>query len=191
MVPSPKAVAFSSIAWVTCPKAEELLPAIITSFPFTAPFAAANDAIAASAAARVFAYFILTLLVLPRMKNDIVDVFEACIDGTLDQMDLQFADNAAVCVVLASGGYPVSYRKGYPIQGLDAFPGNDGTYCFHAGTAFDSEGRIVTNGGRVLDVVALGDNLKAARAKAYEAVKRISFRDQYMRTDIGHAIDEA
>ena len=130
-------------------------------------------------------------VVLPRMKNDIVDVFEACIDGTLDQMDLQFADNAAVCVVLASGGYPVSYRKGYPIQGLDAFPGNDGTYCFHAGTAFDSEGRIVTNGGRVLDVVALGDNLKAARAKAYEAVKRISFRDQYMRTDIGHAIDEA
>ena len=130
-------------------------------------------------------------VVLPRMKNDIVDVFEACIDGTLDQMDLQFADNAAVCVVLASGGYPVSYRKGYPIQGLDAFLGNDGTYCFHAGTAFDSEGRIVTNGGRVLDVVALGDNLKAARAKAYEAVKRISFRDQYMRTDIGHAIDEA
>ena len=130
-------------------------------------------------------------VVLPRMKNDIVDVFEACIDGTLDQMDLQFADNAAVCVVLASGGYPVSYRKGYPIQGLDAFLGNDGTYCFHAGTAFDSEGRIVTNGGRVLDVVALGDNLKAARAKAYEAVKRISFRDQYMRTYIGHAIDEA
>ncbi|MGI6106950.1 MAG: phosphoribosylamine--glycine ligase [Lachnospiraceae bacterium] len=130
-------------------------------------------------------------VVLPRMKNDIVDVFEACIDGTLDRIDLQFEDNAAVCVVLASGGYPVSYQKGYPIEGLDRFDGSDGTYCFHAGTKFDGAGRVVTNGGRVLDVVALGDNLKAARANAYKAAERLSFRDMYMRHDIGRAIDEA
>ncbi len=111
-------------------------------------------------------------VVLPRMKNDIVDVFEACVDGTLDQIDLQFEDNAAVCVVLASRGYPVKYEKGFEIRGLENFKGKDGYYVFHAGSRF-SDGKIVTNGGRVLGVTALGKDLKEARANAYEAVKWI------------------
>ena len=129
-------------------------------------------------------------VVLPRMKNDIVDVFEACIDGTLDQIDLQFEDNAAVCVVLASGGYPVSYEKGFPIEGLENLKGGDGVYVFHAGTRKEN-GRFVTNGGRVLGVTATGPDLKAARANAYEAVKQVTFEKAYCRSDIGKAIDEA
>lgn len=129
-------------------------------------------------------------VVLPRMKNDIIDVMEACIDGKLDTIDLQFEENAAVCVVLASGGYPVSYEKGYPISGLDAFEGKEDYFCFHAGTKL-SDGKIVTNGGRVLGITATGKDLKEARAKAYEAVKWVSFEKQYMRNDIGKAIDEA
>ena len=129
-------------------------------------------------------------VVLPRMKNDIVDVFEACIDGTLDQIDLQFEDNAAVCVVLASGGYPVSYEKGFPIEGLENLKGRDGVYVFHAGTRKEN-GRFVTNGGRVLGVTATGPDLKAARANAYEAVKQVTFEKAYCRSDIGTAIDEA
>ena len=130
-----------------------------------------------------------TQVVLPRMKNDLVDVFEACIDGTLDQIDLQFEDNAAVCVVLASDGYPEHYEKGYKITGFENFDGKDGYYVFHAGTRFDGED-IVTNGGRVLGVVAKGSDLKAARANAYEATKWIQFDNKYMRNDIGKAIDE-
>lgn len=129
-------------------------------------------------------------VVLPRMKNDIIDVMEACIDGKLDTIDLQFEENAAVCVVLASGGYPVSYEKGYPISGLDAFEGKEDYFCFHAGTKL-SDGKIVTNGGRVLGITATGKDLKEARAKAYKAVKWVSFEKQYMRNDIGKAIDEA
>ena len=129
-------------------------------------------------------------VVLPRMKNDIVDVFEACIDGTLDQIDLQFEDNAAVCVVLASGVYPVSYEKGFPIEGLGNLKGRDGVYVFHAGTRKEN-GRFVTNGGRVLGVTATGPDLKAARANAYEAVKQVTFEKAYCRSDIGKAIDEA
>ena len=129
-------------------------------------------------------------VVLPRMKNDIIDVMEACIDGKLDTIDLQFEENAAVCVVLASGGYPVSYEKGYPISGLNAFEGKEDYFCFHAGTKL-SDGKIVTNGGRVLGITATGRDLKEARAKAYEAVKWVSFEKQYMRNDIGKAIDEA
>lgn len=132
-----------------------------------------------------------TQVVLPRMKNDIVEVFEACIDGTLDQIDLEFEDNAAVCVVLASDGYPVKYEKGLPIRGLEDFRQKDGYYVFHAGTAFDREGRIVTNGGRVLGVTATGENLKAARANAYRAAEWVDFDNKYMRHDIGKAIDEA
>ncbi len=132
-----------------------------------------------------------TQVVLPRMKNDIVDVFEACIDQTLDQIDLQFEDNAAVCVVLASDGYPVHYEKGYPISGLETFKNRDGYYVFHAGTAKNSDGQIVTNGGRVLGVTAKGADLKQARANAYEATEWISFANKYMRHDIGKAIDEA
>lgn len=129
-------------------------------------------------------------VVLPRMKNDIVDVFEACIDGTLDQMELEFEDNAAVCVVLASGGYPVSYEKGFPIHGLEHFKDKEGVYVFHAGTKCEN-GQIVTSGGRVLGVTATGSDLKAARANAYEAVKLVNFEKAYCRSDIGKAIDEA
>lgn len=131
-----------------------------------------------------------TQVVLPRMKTDIIDVFEACIDGKLDEIKLEFEDNAAVCVVLASKGYPVSYEKGFPIEGFDKFD-NQKYYCFHAGTKFDAEGRIVTNGGRVLGITALGSNLKEARKNAYEATEWISFENKYMRHDIGKAIDEA
>lgn len=129
-------------------------------------------------------------VVLPRMKNDIIEVIDACIDGTLDQVDLQFEDNAAVCVVLASQGYPVSYEKGFPIKGLENFGGKEGYYCFHAGTKLTDQG-IVTNGGRVLGVTATGATLKEARANAYEATKWVTFDNKYMRTDIGKAIDEA
>ncbi len=130
-------------------------------------------------------------VVLPRMKNDIIDVMEACVDGRLDEIDLQFEDNAAVCVVLASDGYPVSYEKGFPVHGLEKFAGKDDYYCFHAGTALDADGEIVTNGGRVLGVTATGSDLKEARAKAYEATEWVQFENKYMRTDIGRAIDEA
>lgn len=131
-----------------------------------------------------------TQVVLPRMKTDIIDVFEACIDGKLDEIKLEFENNAAVCVVLASEGYPVSYEKGFPIEGFDKFD-NRKYFCFHAGTKFDAEGRIVTNGGRVLGITALGSNLKEARRNAYEATEWISFKNKYMRHDIGKAIDEA
>ena len=93
-------------------------------------------------------------VVLPRLKNDIIDVFNACIDGTLDKIDLQFEDKACVCVILASDGYPLAYEKGKIITGLDNFKGKDGYYCFHAGTKFDDNGNIVTNGGRVLGITA-------------------------------------
>ena len=129
-------------------------------------------------------------VVLPRMKNDIIEVMEACVDGTLDQIDLQFEDNAAVCVVLASDGYPVAYEKGFVIEGLDKFEKKEGYYCFHAGTKLTEKG-IVTNGGRVLGVTAKGSSLKEARENAYAATEWISFENKYMRHDIGRAIDEA
>ncbi len=130
-------------------------------------------------------------VVLPRMKNDVIDVMEACVEGRLDQIDLQFEDNAAVCVVLASDGYPVSYEKGFEIKGLENFEGKDDYFCFHAGTKFDENGKIVTNGGRVLGITATGKDLKEARAKAYEATEWVDFANKYMRHDIGKAIDEA
>ena len=132
-----------------------------------------------------------TQVVLPRMKNDIVEVFEACVDGTLDQIDLEFEDNAAVCVVLASEGYPVKYEKGLKIKGLEAFEDKDSYFVFHAGTKFDQEGCVVTNGGRVLGVTATGATLKDARANAYEAANWVTFDNKYCRSDIGKAIDEA
>ena len=128
-------------------------------------------------------------VVLPRMKNDIMDVMEACVDGTLDKIDLEFEDNAAVCVVLASDGYPVSYEKGFKISGLDKFDNNE-YYCFHAGTAFDSDGNFITNGGRVLGVTAKGNDLLEARKKAYDATAWVDFDNKYMRNDIGKALDE-
>lgn len=130
-----------------------------------------------------------TQVVLPRMKNDIVDVFEACIDGTLEQIELDFSEDAAVCVVLASDGYPEKYEKGFEITGLEEFQNKEGYSIFHAGTKLE-DGRMVTNGGRVLGVTALGRDLKDARKNAYAATDRISFANKYMRTDIGKAIDE-
>lgn len=131
-------------------------------------------------------------VVLPRLENDIVDVFEACIDGTLDQVDLKFDnDRATVCVILASDGYPVEYKKGFPIEGLEKFKGKDDYYVFHSGTKFNENGQIVTNGGRVLGVTVTGKDLKEARKKAYEATEWISFENKYMRHDIGKAIEEA
>lgn len=132
-----------------------------------------------------------TQVVLPRMKNDLVDLFEACIDGTLDQINLEFEDNAAVCVVLASAGYPEHYEKGFEIRGLENFKDREGYYVFHAGSKFDEQGHVVTNGGRVLGVTATGSSLKEARANAYKATEWIDFDNKYMRHDIGHAIDEA
>ena len=131
-----------------------------------------------------------TQVVLPRMKNDLIQVFEACIDGTLDQIHLEFEDNAAVCVVLASDGYPEHYEKGFKISGLEKFAGRDGYYVFHAGSRFDQDGAVVTNGGRVLGVTAKGDTLKEARANAYQAAEWVEFDNKYMRRDIGKAIDE-
>lgn len=129
-------------------------------------------------------------VVLPRMKNDMIDVMEACVDGRLDTIDLQFEDNAAVCVVLASDGYPISYKKGYEIKGLEAFDNHQDYYCFHAGTAL-ADGKVVTAGGRVLGITAKGSDLKQARKKAYEATEWVQFENKYMRHDIGKAIDEA
>lgn len=128
-------------------------------------------------------------VVLPRMKNDIVDVMNACIDGKLEEIDLQFEDNAAVCVVLASDGYPEHYEKGKVITGFENFEGREGYYVFHAGTKFEGD-KIVTNGGRVLGVTAKGGDLKEARKNAYAATEWITFENKYMRNDIGKAIDQ-
>ncbi|MBE5929341.1 MAG: phosphoribosylamine--glycine ligase [Lachnospiraceae bacterium] len=129
-------------------------------------------------------------VVLPRMKTDIIDVLEACIDGKLADINLEFEDNAAVCVILASDGYPEQYEKGKIITGLENFADKDGYYIFHSGTA-SKDGNIVTNGGRVLGVTAKGDTLLEARANAYEAVNWVSFENKYYRNDIGKAINEA
>ncbi|MCI6553037.1 MAG: phosphoribosylamine--glycine ligase [Lachnospiraceae bacterium] len=129
-------------------------------------------------------------VVLPRMKNDMIDVMEACIDGRLDEIGLEFEDNAAVCVVLASAGYPVEYEKGFVIRGLDSFKDKEGYYCFHAGTKRVGED-IVTNGGRVLGITAKGRDLMEARTNAYRAAEWVDFDNKYMRHDIGKAIDEA
>lgn len=130
-----------------------------------------------------------TQVVLPRMKNDIIDVFEACIDGRLKEIELSFEDNAAVCVILASDGYPEHYEKGYPIEGLEKFEGKEDYFVFHAGTKKQGD-QVVTNGGRVLGITATGKDLKEARRKAYEATQWVSFENKYMRKDIGIAIEE-
>ena len=129
-----------------------------------------------------------TQVVLPRMENDIIDVFEACIDGCLDKIDLKFEDNAAVCVVLASDGYPLKYEKGKKITGLENFEGKTDIFAFHAGTK-KVNGDVVTNGGRVLGITAKAPTLKEARDKAYEATKLVEFENKYMRNDIGMSID--
>ena len=124
-----------------------------------------------------------TQVYLPRLENDLVDLFEASIDGTLDQHELRWSDQSAVCVVIASGGYPGSYEKGKVITGIadaDALPG---VKVFHAGTKLD-DGNVVNAGGRVLGVTALGQGLQAARDLAYEAAAKIQFEGAFIRSDI-------
>lgn len=123
-------------------------------------------------------------VVLPRMKNDMVEVIKACIEGNLSDVELEFENNAAVCVILASGGYPLEYQTGYKISGLDKFKDKEDSFVFHAGTA-KQDGDFVTNGGRVLGVTAIGNGLSDARDKAYKATELIDFQGKYMRTDIG------
>lgn len=132
-------------------------------------------------------------VVLTRMKSDLIDLCEACIEGRLDEVPVEFEDEAAVCVILASGGYPVQYEKGKVIRGLERFKGKerDGYFCFHSGTKRSREGEYLTNGGRVLGVTAMAKTLTQARDKAYEATKWISFDNMYLRQDIGKTIDEA
>ena len=111
-------------------------------------------------------------------------------EGRGDRVDLECEEDGGVCVVLASDGYPVHYEKGKKITGLENFKDKDGYYVFHAGSKFDADGNIVTNGGRVLGVTATGKDLKEARANAYKATEWVNFENKYMRHDIGHAIDE-
>ncbi len=122
-----------------------------------------------------------TQVVLPRLETDLVDIMEACIDERLSDIDIKWADNAAVCVVLASGGYPVKYKSGYEISGLDSVKD---AYIFHAGTKMEN-GKFLTAGGRVLGITAVAENLDAAIEKAYKNVSKVSFTDVHYRKDIG------
>ncbi len=125
-----------------------------------------------------------TQVVLPRLKTDFIDIINAVIDEKLDEITIEWEDNACVCVVAASGGYPVKYAKGYEITGLDELSGRDDIMVFHAGTDI-KDGRLVTSGGRVLGVTAKGADLNEAIAKAYEAIKSVNFTDMHYRRDIG------
>lgn len=125
-----------------------------------------------------------TQVIMPRMKSDIVPVLEACARGDLSDVEVEWTEDACVTVVMASGGYPGSYTKGYPIEGLDRAEQEPGVVVFHAGTA-EKNGEIVTNGGRVLGVTATAQDLPQAIQKAYEAVRQISFQDAHYRSDIG------
>ena len=125
-----------------------------------------------------------TQVVLPRLKSDLMEIFEACVDGTLDKVNVEWEDNGTACVVLASGGYPESYTKGYEITGLDEAKKAPNIVVFHAGTAL-KDGKFVTNGGRVLGITGIGKNLNEAIKIAYEGVKLVDFKDKHFRTDIG------
>ena len=125
-----------------------------------------------------------TQVVLPRLKTDLVDIFEAVIDQKLDTIKLEWEDNAAVCVVAASGGYPKKYATGYEISGLDEAKALGGIEIFHAGTRAEN-GKFVTAGGRVLGIVGLDKDLDAAIKKAYAGVEKIHFTDMHYRKDIG------
>ena len=121
--------------------------------------------------------------ILSMLDTDLMDIFQACVNGTLDQVDIRWKEGAACCIVLASGGYPVQYQSGYPISGLEE-AGKLAT-VFHAGTKGDGNGRILTAGGRVLGVTAVGGSLEEAIETAYAACKPIAFQDMHFRTDIG------
>ena len=123
--------------------------------------------------------------VLSLLETDLLDIFLACRNGTLDHLNIRWKDGAACCLVLASGGYPLDYKKGYPISGLDE--AGQTAMVFHAGTKLGPGGEYLTNGGRVLGVTATAPTLDGAIASAYDAAKHISFQDMHFRTDIGHA----
>jgi len=125
-----------------------------------------------------------TQVVLPRLKNDIIEIFEAIIDERLHELDIEWLDNAAVCVIAASGGYPQKYETGYEILGLSAAEADKDVVVFHAGTKKEA-GRYYTTGGRVLGVTAIGTNHEAAVEKAYKALEKIKFKDMHFRKDIG------
>lgn len=125
-----------------------------------------------------------TQVVLPRLKSDLMEIFEACVDGMLDKVNVEWEDNGTACVVLASGGYPEKYVKGYEITGLEDVKKADNIVVFHAGTAL-KDGKFVTNGGRVLGITGIGKNLDEAIKIAYEGVKLVDFKDKHFRTDIG------
>ena len=121
------------------------------------------------------------------MESDLLHIMQACTDGTLAQQEVKFSDGAAACVILASGGYPVAYEKGKPISGLvdGQLPGEENVTVYHSGTAITEDGQLVTNGGRVLAVTALGDTFENARNLAYEACEKIDFEGKTLRHDIG------
>nr|MDE6658713.1 phosphoribosylamine--glycine ligase [Eubacterium sp.] len=124
-----------------------------------------------------------TQVVLPRLKTDIMDIFEAINNETLSDLDIEWSDDACTCVVIASGGYPKSYPKGLEITGLENGQ-CDGVIVYHAGTALDGD-KLVTSGGRVLGVTALGSSLQEALDKSYKAVEKINFENKHFRKDIG------
>ena len=125
-----------------------------------------------------------TQVVLPRLKTDLLEIMEACVDGKLADMNIEWYDNAAVCVVLASGGYPVEYEKGFEIKGLDEIKKYNNIVVFHAGTA-EKDGKLVTNGGRVLGITGIGNDINEAIKTAYEGVEIVDFDKKHFRTDIG------
>jgi phosphoribosylamine--glycine ligase len=126
-----------------------------------------------------------TQVVLPRLQSDLVNIFLAAINGTLDQVEIKWSNEAAVCVVLASGGYPASYKTGVPITGLETVKETyPSSLVFHAGTAKNDAGEFVTNGGRVLGIVGLGEDITAAREQAYQVAKEINFEGKHQRSDI-------
>ena len=125
-----------------------------------------------------------TQVVLPRLKTDLVEIMQAVIDGCLDEVNIEWEDNAAVCVVMASGGYPVSYEKGHEISGIDDANAMDGVIVFQAGTKLEN-GKYTNSGGRVLGVTAVDDDLDKAIKRAYEAVGKITWQDEFHRSDIG------
>ena len=125
-----------------------------------------------------------TQVVLPRLKTDLLEIMEACVDGKLADMNIEWYDNSAVCVVLASGGYPTAYEKGFEITGLDDIKKRDDIVVFHAGTDL-KDGKFVTNGGRVLGITGIGKDINEAIKIAYEGVEIVDFEKKHFRTDIG------
>ena len=125
-----------------------------------------------------------TQVVLPRLRTDLLDIFLAVVDGRLDEIDIEWEDNAVACVILASGGYPGSYNKGYPIRGLEQLDGCQDIIIFHAGTRREKD-QFLTDGGRVLGVTAVAEDLDTAVKNAYKGVDLISFEGMHYRRDIG------